>query len=294
MNSITVQAPAKINVGLDVLEPTDDDYHLIRTVMQAIDLCDLITIKKNSLNQINLSSSPEITLDVSQNLAYKAAQLFFKEQEIEDYGVDIYIEKFIPVGSGLAGGSTDAAGVLVGLNKLYVAELSVEELCNMALKLGADVPFCVCGGIKLADGIGEIFTPLPNLPECYFVIVKPNESVSSKETFKLCEEMEFANRPDIDGLVAGIFTQNLAEMAQHMKNVFEKVVNIGEIAKIKKQMVESGALGASMTGSGSAVFGLFDNKTKARRCARDFEEDYKFVFLSVPIDCGATVVEEEI
>jgi 4-diphosphocytidyl-2-C-methyl-D-erythritol kinase len=292
LSSVVVQAPAKINIGLDILGSTDDDYHLLRTIMQTVDIYDVIEIEKNDLGQINLACNPEVTSTVDQNLSYKAAQLFFKETEIDDYGVDICVKKSIPVAAGLAGGSADAAGVLVGLNRLYETDFSLEELCGIALKLGADIPFCVLGGIQLADGIGEIFTPLPNLPECYFVIAKPNELVNTKEVYERYDRTDIINRPDIDGVIAGVVAQNLEVVAGHMQNVFEEVVCFDAVTKIKSLMLEFGALGSSMTGSGPAVFGLFENKLKAKRCMKALEEDYSDVFWAVPVDCGAIVIEE--
>ncbi|GHV29544.1 4-diphosphocytidyl-2-C-methyl-D-erythritol kinase [Clostridia bacterium] len=293
LSSVVVQAPAKINLGLDILGSTDDDYHLLRTIMQTVDIYDVIEIEKNNLGQINLTCDPAVTPTIDQNLSYRAAQLFFKETEIDDYGIDICVKKSIPVAAGLAGGSADAAGVLVGLNRLYETNLSLDELCGMALKLGADIPFCVCGGIQLADGVGEIFTPLPNLPECYFVIAKPDELVSTKEAFERYDRTEITNRPDIDGVIAGVVAQNLDVVVSHMQNVFEEVVCVNSVKKIKDLMLEFGALGSSMTGSGPAVFGIFENKLKAKRCFKALKEkDFVDVFLTVPVDCGAVVIEE--
>jgi 4-diphosphocytidyl-2-C-methyl-D-erythritol kinase len=260
--------------------------------MQTVDIYDVIEIERNDLGQINLACDPEVTSTADQNLSYKAAQLFFKEAEMDDYGVDIRVKKSIPVASGLAGGSADAAGVLVGLNRLYEVDFSLGELCNIALKLGADIPFCVLGGIQLADGVGEIFTPMPNLPECYFVIAKPSESANTKEVFECYNKIDVVNRPDIDGVIAGVVAQNLEVVASHMQNVFEEAVCINSVKKMKDLMLEFGALGASMTGSGPAVFGIFESKLKAKKCFKAFEEDYLDVFLATPVDCGAVVIEE--
>jgi 4-diphosphocytidyl-2-C-methyl-D-erythritol kinase len=289
-----VQAPAKINLGLDILGPTDEGYHYVRTVMQAIDLCDIIKIKKNNLGEVHLVCLPAVVPQVSDDLSYKAAQLFFREAEIDDYGVDIHVDKVIPAGVGLASGSADAAGVLVGLNELYETKFSVVALCDMALKLGANVPFGIQGGIQLADGVGEIFTALPKLPECFFVIVRPEGSSSMKDAFTLHDQTCIVKRPDIDGLVAGVVTQRLEEVACHLQNVFEveEAGGMADIGNIKGLLCEQGALGACMTGSGGAVFGFFDNRLKAKRCFRLLNESYSEVFFAVPVDHGAVIIEE--
>lgn len=294
-SSVTVKAPAKLNLSLDIMDSGEDDYHLMRTVMQIVDLEDEIIIKKNNLGQINLSCDNENVPQGADNLAYKVALAFFEETRIEDIGVDIIINKNIPMAAGLAGGSADAAGVLVGLNELYETNLKDDKLCEIVLRLGADIPFCIKGGIKLADGIGEIFTPLPQLPECYFVIVKPQESMSTKIAFELFDKFGSFKKPDVDSMVAGIVAQKLDVIAEHMCNEFEEPVSarVPEIAEIKHALLECEAIGASMTGSGTAVFGLFNNKNKAKKCVKILEERYEEVFLTVPIDVGATVVKKD-
>lgn len=294
-SSVTVKAPAKLNLSLDIMDSGEDDYHLMRTVMQTVDLEDEIIIKKNNLGQINLSCDNENVPKDAANLAYKVALVFFEETRIEDIGVDIVINKNIPMAAGLAGGSADAAGVSVGLNELYETNLKDDKLCEIVLRLGADIPFCIKGGIKLADGIGEIFTPLPQLPECYFVIVKPQKSMSTKIAFELFDKFGSFKKPDVDSMVAGIIAQNLDVIAEHMCNEFEEPVSarVPEIAEIKHALLECEAIGASMTGSGTAVFGLFNNKSKAKKCVKILEERYEEVFLTVPIDVGATVVKKD-
>ncbi|MBQ3876110.1 MAG: 4-(cytidine 5'-diphospho)-2-C-methyl-D-erythritol kinase [Oscillospiraceae bacterium] len=294
-SSVTVKAPAKLNLSLDIMDSGEDDYHLMRTVMQTVDLEDEIIIKKNNLGQINLSCDNENVPQGADNLAYKVALAFFEETRIEDIGVDIIINKNIPMAAGLAGGSADAAGVLVGLNELYETNLKDDKLCEIVLRLGADIPFCIKGGIKLADGIGEIFTPLPQLPECYFVIVKPQESMSTKIAFELFDKFGSFKKPNVDNMVAGIVAQNLDVIAEHMCNEFEEPVSarVPEIAEIKHALLECEAIGASMTGSGTAVFGLFNNKNKAKKCVKILEERYEEVFLTIPIDVGATVVKKD-
>jgi len=265
-DTVTLKALAKINLGLDVLGRRDNGYHDVRMVMQTIYLYDNVTMEKTEEAGIQLECNLFYLPVDETNIAYKAAKLLMDEFDIKE-GVRIVLDKHIPVAAGLAGGSANAAAVLVGMNRLFSLGLSGQELMERGVSLGADVPYCVMRGTVLAEGIGEILTPLPPLPKCYVLIAKPGISVSTKTVYEKLDSQEITEHPDIDGILEGLDKQDIHKVAASMGNVLE-TVTIGDypiIEEIKHVMKEEGALNAMMSGSGPTVFGMFDDKSKARQ-----------------------------
>lgn len=267
MNRITLKAYAKINLGLDVVRRLENGYHEVRMVMQNIDLYDKVNIYRNRTGEIKVNTNLGFLPTGPDNLVYKAAALLKDEFNIKD-GVTLDLYKFIPVAAGMAGGSTDAAAVLKGMNKMFELGLSEQELMVRGAKLGADIPYCIMGGTALAEGIGEVLTKLPDCPSCYVVIGKPPISVSTKYVYEHLVLDENTVHPDIDGIVDSINNGNIYGVADRLSNVLETVTETAYpiISKIKSRMMDMGALNSIMSGSGPTVFGLFDDLEKANAC----------------------------
>lgn len=268
MNKIELKALGKINLGLDVLGRRENGYHDVRMVMQTLYLYDQITITKKETPGIELKTNLFYLPVDENNLAYRAAKLLMDEFDVKE-GVSIYLDKHIPVAAGMAGGSSNAAAVLFGINRMFDLGLSQQELMDRGVTLGADVPYCIMRGTVLAEGIGEILTPLPALPKCYVLIAKPPISVSTKLVYEKLDSHEIEDHPDIDGILEGLKAQDIHKIASCMGNVLEKVTveEYPVIEDIKNVMKEEGALNAMMSGSGPTVFGIFDNKHLARKAA---------------------------
>ena len=260
-----LKALAKINLGLDVLGRREDGYHNVRMVMQTIYLYDNITIRRTKESGITLESNLYFLPNDEGNIAYKAAKLLMDEFQIQD-GVHITLDKHIPVAAGLAGGSANAAAVLVGMNRMFSLGLSEEELMERGVNLGADVPYCVMRGTVLAEGIGEELTRLSALPKCYILIAKPGISVSTRTVYEKLDALSITEHPDIDGVIKGLENQDLKAIASSMGNVLEQVTVDAYpiIEKIKDVMKEQGALNAMMSGSGPTVFGVFEDRQTER------------------------------
>ena len=272
-DTITLKALAKINLGLDVLGRRENGYHDVRMVMQTIYLYDNVTMEKTEEAGIQLECNLFYLPVDETNIAYKAAKLLMDEFDIKE-GVRIVLDKHIPVAAGLAGGSANAAAVLVGMNRLFSLGLSREELMKRGVTLGADVPYCVMRGTVLAEGIGEVLTPLSPLPKCYVLIAKPGISVSTKTVYEKLDSQEITEHPDIDGIIEGLDKQDIYKVASSMGNVLE-TVTIGDypiIEEIKDVMKEEGALNAMMSGSGPTVFGIFDDRSKAKQAQQKIRE----------------------
>lgn len=283
MKEIKLKAKAKINLGLDVLRKREDGYHEVRMIMQTIPLYDKLTIcTAEDDAQIRVQTNLHFLPVGEDNLVYKAAKLLMDEFQIKQ-GVEIELVKYIPVAAGMAGGSSDAAATLVGVNKLFELGLSMEELMARGVKIGADVPFCVMRGTALAEGIGEKLTPLPPMPKCHILIAKPGIHVSTKFVYGNLRANELKEHPDIDGQIRALKRGDLSELARLMGNVLE-TVTIPEypvIRRIKDTMKEYGALNAMMSGSGPTVFGLFEDEEAAKEAYRVLSggEDAKQVYL---------------
>ncbi len=266
---IKLKALAKINLGLDVLGRRENGYHDVRMIMQSIYLYDHVTIEKQAEPGIQLVTNLHYLPVDEKNIAYKAAKMLMEEFQIAG-GVKIILEKHIPVAAGMAGGSSNAAAVLVGMNRLFELNLSQQELMDRGVQLGADVPYCVMRGTVLAEGIGEVLTPLAPLPKCYILIAKPAISVSTKVVYEKLDSKKIEDHPDIDAIIAGLEEQNLEKVAASMGNVLERVTvdDYPIIDDIKKVMMEAGALNAMMSGSGPTVFGIFADKKTAKEAQK--------------------------
>ena len=267
MDTIRLKALAKINIGLDVLRRREDGYHDVKMIMQTVGIYDQICLNREKTPGIRVKTNLFYLPDNENNLVYKAAKLLMDEFSIED-GVSIDLSKYIPVAAGMAGGSSDAASVLYGMNKMFSLGLSQDELMRRGVKIGADVPYCIMRGTALAEGIGEILTPLPPMPACFVLVAKPGISVSTKFVYENlhANDLRPEQHPDIDAAIAGIRAGDLKATAQAMGNVLELVTarEYPVIEEIKNFMKKRGALNAMMSGSGPTVFGLFENKTTAR------------------------------
>lgn len=268
MDRLELKALGKINLGLDVLGRRENGYHDVRMVMQTVYLYDRIIMKKSKTPGIRLETNLYYLPVNENNLAYQAAQMLMDEFHIEE-GVSIQLDKHIPVAAGMAGGSSNAAAVLFGMNRMFSLGLSQKELMERGVKLGADVPYCIMRGTVLAEGIGEILTPLSPMPKCYVLIAKPAISVSTKMVYEKLDSHEIEDHPDIDGILAGLKAGDLKKVASSMGNVLERVTvdAYPVIDQIKKMMIKEGALNAMMSGSGPTVFGIFEEKATARKAA---------------------------
>lgn len=273
MDKMELKALGKINLGLDVLGRRENGYHDVRMVMQTLYLYDRITIEKTEKPGIALSTNLFYLPVNENNLAYRAAELLMQEFGVKE-GVKITLEKHIPVAAGMAGGSSNAAAVLYGINRMFSLGLSQEALMERGVKLGADVPYCIMRGTVLAEGIGEILTPLPAMPRCTVLVAKPPISVSTKLVYEKLDAHEIEEHPDIDGVLEGLERQDLEKIASSMGNVLENVTaeEYPVIEKIKEMMKENGALNAMMSGSGPTVFGLYSDKRTAKKAAQKIKE----------------------
>lgn len=266
MDKLELKALAKINLGLDVLGRKENGYHDVKMVMQTIYLYDDVLLEKTKEPGIHLETNlPYLPVDMN-NIAYKAADLLRNEFSLQE-GISIRLRKRIPVSAGMAGGSTNAAAVLFGMNRMFGLGLSEQALMDRGVTLGADVPYCIMRGTVLAEGIGEILTPLSPMPKCYVLIAKPGISVSTKTVYEKFDALTEIDHPDIDGLIEGLDEANLQKVADRMGNVLEGVT-IGDypvIERIKSVMKQEGALNAMMSGSGPTVFGIFSERKYARQ-----------------------------
>lgn len=263
---ISLKALAKINLGLDVVRRREDGYHEVRMIMQTIHLYDRLDIKRTKESGIQIQTNLSFLPVNENNLIYKAAKLLMDEFSITD-GVSVKLDKRIPVAAGMAGGSTDAAAMLFGMNRLFSLGLTKRQLMERGVQIGADVPYCIMRGTALAEGIGEELSPLAPMVKCPVLIAKPSISVSTKFVYQNLKLDDATIHPDIDRLIADIRAKNLYDIAAHMGNVLETVTipNYPVIDEIKKHMLSHGAVGAMMSGSGPTVFGLFDDEATAKK-----------------------------
>ena len=268
-----LRALAKINLGLDILRKREDGYHEVRMIMQTIQMYDVLKMKKVKKPGISLSVNYPYSPSDERNLVYKAAKLLMDEFQVKE-GVDICLEKFIPVAAGMAGGSSDAAAAMVGINRLFKLGLSERELMDRAVNIGADVPYCIMRGTALAEGIGEKLTRIAQIPDCFVLIGKPGISVSTKMAYESLQLDKISSHPDIDGMIRDIENGDLLTMTEKMGNVFEPgiIEKYPVIGEIKDLMEDNGALKAMMSGSGPTVFGIFDDREKMEAAAAVLRE----------------------
>lgn len=288
MDSITLNANAKVNLSLDVIGKRPDGYHLLEMVMQSISLHDTITISKISEPVIQLTCNvPNIPCD-ARNIAYRSAALFFQYCNLS-CGVAIHLEKRIPSQAGLGGGSADGAAVFVGLNHLFETNLSTETLCHLGVQIGADVPFCIVGGTQLCEGIGEKMTPVSPMPSCPMVLCKPNISVNTGEAYRQIDHGIIKTHPNTDALCNAIGQKDIPKIGSLLCNVFESAIPLPQVDDIKLKMKKNGAVGACMSGSGSTVFSLFSHRDAAENCAAQLKTIYPDVFIAEPATQGILI-----
>ena len=275
-----IKAYGKVNISLDVVGKREDGYHLLSMIMQNIDLYDEIEVEKQQCG-ITLECNKSYVPVDNRNLAYKAAEIFKERYDIVD-GVKINIEKNIPVSAGLAGGSTDAAAVLKVMNELFKVNATEEELMELGLKLGADIPYCIHGGTALCEGIGEIITPIKSFRDKIIVLVKPAFGVSTKEVYKNFNLEKVKQHPKTSEIINAIENDDLNFVASNMKNLLENVTLRKHkiLIKIKEEMNACGAINSMMSGSGPTVFAFFDDMLKAQRCFEKMKKKYSDVFIT--------------
>ncbi len=279
MKSLNLKCRAKINLSIDVLGKREDDYHLVEMIMQTIDLYDNVNIQEIDSGIIIDSDNKDVPTD-SRNIAYKAADLIKRKFGI-DKGVKIVINKNIPVAAGLAGGSTNAAAVLVGLNEMWNLKLNQNQLMELGLNLGADVPFCILGGSAIAKGIGEDLTRIKGLEHVKLLICKPNIMVSTKWVYQNLDMDAVSKRPDTKTILNNLEENDVQALAKNMSNVLENVTEneYKQIEEIKKKMIEHNAVGSMMSGSGPTVFGIFNDLEYAQLAKEELEQVYKQTYL---------------
>ena len=285
MNSVTLPAYAKLNLTLDILRKRPDGYHDLRMVMQSIALHDDVTVSLAQGEGIRCHCGAGLPED-ENNLAVKAVLAFFAQSGVAQRALEIDITKRIPACAGMAGGSTDAAAVLRGLNELFGMPLDAGALAELGGELGSDVPYCLAGGTVLATGRGEVLSPLPPLPDCAVVVCKPGFPISTPMLFSRLDLKKLRCRPDTEALCAALADGDLPRLARRMYNIFEDVLprRCAAVGEIKARLLDLGALGAVMTGTGSAVFGLFDDDAAARRAFDALKAEYRDCFLARPVN----------
>lgn len=294
---VTVKAPAKINLTLDIVGKRADGYHDVAMVMQTVSLYDTVTVERLSGEGDGITVScpayPDVPTDES-NIVCKAARAFYDKTGVEPAPLEITIDKEIPTQAGLAGGSTDGAAVVLALNRLFDTHLKMEEMAEICGRFGSDVPFCLLGGTMLATGTGTTLKKLRSMTtDCYVVICKPEISVSTAAAYAACDAREPKGFLYTDELVKRLYSRDIRGLSTCLYNEFEQVMELPEINEIKKQMLACKALGASMSGSGSAVYAIFLNKKKAEACVNILKENYNNVFLTQPLKVGCTVAAAE-
>lgn len=280
-DSVSLKAYAKINLNLDITGKTDD-FHTVEMVLQAIDIYDTVTVSKD--DEITVKCSDESLPSDENNIAFCAAKEFFSYTEING-GAEIKIKKRIPVAAGLGGGSSDAAAVVVALNMIYETHLEDDQLMTICENLGADVPFFINGATQLAEGKGTILTPLPDLPECTFVIIKNGTKNSTGEMYAKFDSLGEVEHPKTNELVEAICEGDLYAIAENCENVFENLYD-SDFLSVKQKLIENGALAASLSGSGPSIFGLFETKDDAKSAKDALEDEFENIFICEPINSG--------
>ena len=291
MNSISLKSRAKINLSIDVIGKREDGYHIVEMIMQTIDLYDDIKLKELEEDNIIIKSECSYIPLNEDNIVYKAAKLIKEKMDIKK-GIEIFIKKNIPVAAGMAGGSSNAAAVLVGLNELWKLGLSKDELRDLGLKLGADVPFCIEGGTALAEGIGEKLTYIKGINKDVNILVcKPDIFVSTKEVYQSLDIKNIEKRPDNKLLIENLKNDDIVSVSNNMVNVLEEVTSkkYSDIKVIEDIIAKNGAMGTMMSGSGPTVFGFFDNEEKAKRARVELLENYSQVYVVTSSEKGVEI-----
>lgn len=284
-------APAKINLGLEIISKRADGYHELDMIMQSIDLFDTITVEStDSSRHISVLHTKNIDCSEQNDITYKAAKLFFESISKKDYGIAIKIDKKIPLGAGLAGGSSDGAAVLVLLNSMYGNPFSQSELMKIGAQIGSDVPFCILGGTARAKGTGTELRPINFLGDYFLVLVKPEISISTKEAYQLSDKIIKSEIKNFDLLENSLINNNFVSMSENLYNRFEDLICKETISKIKQDFYLLGSEASLMSGSGSTVYGIFKDKISAQKCYYKLNQKYKSVFLCRPINYGVKII----
>ena len=287
---VVVKAPAKVNLSLDITGTREDGYHLLKTVMQSIDLCDTVTVSDDGKEGSGITViCDEDVPTIEKNIAYKTVEAYFETVEKEIPDVVVKIKKKIPIAAGLGGASADAAAVLMALDKIFDYPLTDDEMLDLATSIGADVPFCMCGGTAVAEGIGGLISPLPDMPECYLVLCKPCNKTSTAEMYRLYDKKGSTQTVEVEDMIDAICSADLEGIGDTMGNVFEELYGDGMYADIRKIMKENNALGMGLTGSGPTYVGLFENKSDASDCVSDLKKEYDDVYLTEPLNSGCYI-----
>ena len=285
MRDTVEKAYAKLNLSLDVTGRRADGYHDLSMLMQTVSLCDEVRIRFREDGQVRANSNLRYIPGDERNLAVRAALRFLEAAGESGRGLQLDLRKDIPVGAGMGGGSADAAAVLRGLNRLYGGRFSRRELEALAQQIGSDVAFCVAGGTALAEGRGELLTDLPPMPDCSFVICKPSFSISTPELYRKLDGSPVRIHPDTPGLLAAVEAGDLRSLCRRMYNVFEEIDDrrMRTVTEIKGRLLDHRALGAIMTGTGSAVFGVFETGEAARAAWEALRGELKFCCTAKPV-----------
>lgn len=286
MESITITAPAKINLMLDVTGKRPDGYHELVTIMQSVSITDTVFVQLNNSGKITTDCKDVILDNVSDNIAYKAATAFYKYTQINCIGLHITIDKQIPLQAGLGGGSADGAAVLTALNKIHGFVCTGDELCKIGSNIGADIPFCLVGGTKLCRGIGEKISYVPPLESCFIVVAKGAAGISTKKAYQKIDNLAPCNAADIS-----LYNGTINSLKNLGGNIFENVTENEDVPKIKQILTDFGAEYSAMSGSGSAVFGLFREAVSARNACKALKLDGFFAETCIPLTYGAKYFE---
>ena len=281
-----VKVAAKINLMLDILKRLENGYHSLFMIMQSVDLYDTITVEKNNENKIIIKCDTEGVPCNEKNIAYKCAKAFFDACNIKEQGITIEIEKNIPMAAGTAGGSADGAGVLYCLNKIYKINLTTTELAEIGAKVGADIPFSLTGGTAIALNTGNVIAPVKDLPECYIVLCKPDQDVSTPEAYAQFDALSRVRHLDRVAMIEAVASGDYENICNYCGNVFEQAVEVPKRPHIKGVMRKCGADACCMSGSGPTVFGLFTDKEKAEDCYNKLSKKYDSVYLCKPANKG--------
>jgi len=284
METVQEKAYAKLNISLDVGARRADGYHDMTMVMQSVSLCDDVSVTLDESGKLRSRCNLSFIPGDERNLAVRAAKRYLNEIGREELGVLIEIQKNIPVGAGMAGGSTDAAATLRAMDRLFDNRLGLARLEELARDVGSDVAFCVSGGTSLATGRGELLSPLPAIPDCVFVICKPEFSISTPELFKKLDQVHLRRHPDTPGILQALEQGDLRQLCRRLYNVFEDVDDrrMRTVSQIKSLLLDYGALGAVMTGTGSAVFGIFDAAASPEEACKKLRQEYGFCEIALP------------
>ncbi len=288
---IKINAYAKINLMLDIISKRNDGYHDLFMIMQSVSTHDTVTVTENKSGKISITCKTKGVPVDKKNICWKSAEAFFKYTKKKNKGIHIDIVKKISHAAGLAGGSADGAAVLIALNKLYKTELSEAQLCEIGVKIGADLPFCLTGGTLLAQGIGDKLSKVKPLKKCYIVLAKPDFEVNTAYAYRQFDEYGKNRTPDKFGMLCAIQSQNIREISSRLENVFEQFIEVPNRIDIKETMKSNHALGVCMSGSGPTVFGIFEKKEDAEKAAAELKNAAKDIDICTPVRKGCKIVK---